>query len=32
MKWLIDDIDRNGVVPVGEDPGERTAPEFSDDC
>ena len=32
MKWLIDDIDRNGVVPIGEDPGERATPEFSEIC
>ncbi len=32
MKWLIDDIDRNGVVPLGQDAGERATPEFSDVC
>jgi hypothetical protein len=32
MKWLIDDIDRNGVVPIGDDAGDRATPGFSDRC
>jgi len=32
MKWLIEDIDRNGVVPIGDEPGDRATPEFSDNC
>lgn len=32
MKWLIDDIDRNGVVSTAEDARRRPVPEFSDEC
>lgn len=32
MKWLIEDIDENGVVPLGEEPRERAVPEFDETC
>lgn len=32
MQWLIDDIGENGVVPIGDAPGERAVPEFGDAC
>lgn len=32
MKWLIEDIDENGIVPLGAEPGDRAVPEFGDTC